>query len=199
MPRPKTYDDDLRERLIARAAHEIARRGPEGLSLRPVAAAVGTSTTAVYSMFGGRPGLVAAVSRAAADGFVEAQRAVPTTSDAFADLLDLGRAYRAWALENPSLYTVLMSPIDPALCLDGPLPQSASAAPLRELIVRLIEEGVFLDLVPDLILGAIWASVHGFVALELADLFRPATREQCDAMYEELMASMGRGWRVAGV
>lgn len=148
-------------------------------------------------MFGGRPGLVAAVSQAAADGFVAAQRDVPTTSDAFADLLELGRAYRTWALTNPSLYTVLMSPVDPALCLDGPLPQSKSAAPLRELIVRLIAEGVFPDLVPDLILGAIWAAVHGFVTLELAGLYDPATGDDRDAMYEALIASLGRGWRVA--
>jgi AcrR family transcriptional regulator len=197
VPRPKTYDDDLRHRLITRAAEAIAQHGPGGLALRPVAAAEGTSTTAVYSIFGGRAGLIAAVGQSASDGFVTAQRAVPTTDDPYEDLFNLGRAYRAWAIENPALYQVLMSPRDATLVQEGPMPQSAAAGPLLEVVLRLIAEGTFPDVFPPRIAGTIWASVHGFVMLELSGVFDVRGGQGMDVLYAAHLESIRRGWRVA--
>lgn len=90
-----------------------------------------------------------------------------------------------------------MSPNDPTLCLEGPMPQAASAMPLRDVVLRLVEAGVFPAVVPDAILGTIWASVHGFVILELSGLFAPADSEQRHHMYEAHLESIRRGWRVA--
>lgn len=197
MPRPKTYDDDLRQRLINRAAEAIALHGPGGLALRPVASAEGTSTTAVYSMFGGRAGLIAAVGQAASDGFVAAQRAVLTTDDPYEDLFNLGRAYRAWAIANPALYQVLMSPRDPTLAKDGPMPQSAAASPLFDVVLRLIVSGIFPDVFPPRIAATIWASVHGFVMLELSGVFDVGGGAGMDALYAAHLESIRRGWKVA--
>ena len=195
VPRPKVYDDDLRRRLIARAASVMAESGPNGLALRPIAAAEGTSTTAVYSIFGGRAELIGEVSRTASSGFVAAQRAVPVTDDPHVDLTNLGRAYRDWALANPTLYLVFMTSAEPGCYLEEPIPASDAAEPLREAIVRLIAAGTFLPLDRDLMLAGIWASVHGFVSLELAGFFSPAPRGQLDAMYEAQLESIARGWR----
>jgi AcrR family transcriptional regulator len=197
VPRPKTYDDDLRQRLVNRAAKAIAEHGPGGLALRPVAAAEGTSTTAVYSMFGGRAGLIEAVGQTASQGFVTAQRAVPTTDDPYEDLFTLGRAYRAWATQNPALYQVLMSPRDPTLAQNGPMPQSAAAGPLFDVVLRLIAAGTFPDVFPPRIAGTIWASVHGFVILELSGVFDVAGGAGLDALYAAHLESIRRGWRVA--
>lgn len=196
MPRPKVYDEDLRRRLVARAASMMAENGPSGLALREVAAAEGTSTTAIYSMFEDRAGLILEVGRTAAVSFVAAQRAVSVTDDPFADLFSLGRAYRGWAVDHPELYLVLMAPAAPGMHhFDAPLPDSAAADPLRDVIIRLIGAGVFPALDPNMLLGIIWASVHGFVALELAGLFAPTPKEQLDRMYEAQLDSIGRGWR----
>jgi AcrR family transcriptional regulator len=194
MPRPKIYDDDLRRRLVARAATMLAELGPSGLALRQVAAAEGTSTTAIYSMFEDRAGLMREVGRTAARSFVEAQRAVPVTDDPYLDLFSLGRAYRRWAVENPTLYLVLMTPPAEDMRLSGPLPQAESAAALRDVILRLIEAEVFPALSPNLMLGLIWASVHGFVALELAGYYRPTPQEQLNRMYEAQLDAIARGW-----
>jgi AcrR family transcriptional regulator len=176
----------------------LAERGPDGLALRQLAAAEGTSTTAIYSMFDDRAGLILAVGHTASLGFVAAQRAVPLTVDPYADLLSFGRAYRHWALEHPTLYLVLMTPAVPDLRLDGPIPESEAAEPLRDVIVRLIDAGIFPPLEPDMMLGIIWASVHGFVSLELDGYFKHVPQEDLDLMYEAQLSSIGRGWRVAG-
>lgn len=196
MPRPKLYDDDLRERLIARAAMMIAEAGLAHLALRQVAAAEGTSTTAIYSLFEDRAGLVREVGRTASLGFVAAQRAVPMTDDPVSDVFNLGRAYRAWALEHPALYLVLMTTDAPELRLEGPLPEAEGGNAIREVIVRLITAGIFPPLDPNMVLGIVWASVHGFVSLELSGYFTGTSREQRDLMYDAQLNSVTRGWRI---
>jgi AcrR family transcriptional regulator len=195
VPRPKVYDEDLRERLIARAAAMIAESGLAHLALRQVAAAEGTSTSAIYSMFEDRAGLVHHVGHTASLGFVAAQRAVPMTDDPLVDVFNLGLAYRGWALEHPALYLVLMTPDTPELRLNGPLPESEAADAIRDPIVRLIDTGVFPPVDPNMLLGIVWSSVHGFVSLELAGYFTGTSREQRDHMYEAQLNSITRGWR----
>ncbi len=107
MARPKTYDDRLRGTLIDTAAELIAAHGAEALSLRPLAERCGTSTNAVYTLFGSKAGLVMAVITEAAASFAAAQRSVAATDDPLADLVGLGRAYRAWAKAQPALYAVM--------------------------------------------------------------------------------------------
>lgn len=195
MPRPKVYDEDLRNRLVSRAASLMTEGGPSALALREVAAAEGTSTTAIYSMFDDRAGLIREVGLTASVSFVEAQRAVAMTDDPFADLFSLGRAYRIWALDHPALYMVLMAPTS-TFRLEGPLPEARAADPLRDVIVRLIGAKIFPQVDPNMLLGIIWASVHGFVSLELAGYFNPTPRAQLDHMYQAQLDSIGRGWRI---
>ena len=61
MPRPKVHDAALRLRLLECAGTALSTGGLAALSLRTLAAAVGTSTTAVYALFGGKPGLLEAL------------------------------------------------------------------------------------------------------------------------------------------
>jgi AcrR family transcriptional regulator len=55
--------DELTRQLIDEGARLLAEQGPAGLSLRKLAAAVGTSTMTVYTRFGGKEGLLAAMYR----------------------------------------------------------------------------------------------------------------------------------------
>ena len=107
MGRPKIYDESLRRQLIALAAQAIAQGGPDALSLRRLASTAETSTTAIYTIFGSKDDLVAAVLEAASASLTAAQDAVPATDDPLADFAELGRAYRRWALEQPALYDVM--------------------------------------------------------------------------------------------
>jgi AcrR family transcriptional regulator len=61
VPRPRTHDDALRDRLLDVAAATVSTGGLTVLSLRSLAAEVGTSTSAVYALFGGRAELVKAL------------------------------------------------------------------------------------------------------------------------------------------
>lgn len=108
MPRPKVYPDDLRDRLVDTAAVRLASQGPQELSLRELAASQGTSTNAIYSIFGGKPQLIAAVIESAYASFEAAQHAVVTNHPTMETLFVLGEAYRDWALAHPALYHQVM-------------------------------------------------------------------------------------------
>ena len=141
MGRPKLHDDALRVRLLDRAAELLSGEGPEALSLRRLAADVGTSTTAVYSLFGGKPGLLAAVYDEAVRRFGEHLAAVRPTDDPLADLRRLGEAYRRSALADPHLYGVMFSRRAPGFEPDDAAKERSKAtfAPLVDAVGRAME------------------------------------------------------------
>jgi len=56
MGRPREHDEATRAALLEAAERIVADRGPTALSVRAVAEAAGTSTRAVYSLFGSKDG-----------------------------------------------------------------------------------------------------------------------------------------------
>lgn len=179
-------------------AHVVARGGVDALSLRQVASGCGTSTNAVYALFGSRDGLLSAVMMEAVRSFTAEQRAVAETTDALADLLELGRAYRRWALAHPELYAVMFggrisigAADDPAERIpEGPL---SGMQPIVEVIERGVGTGAMR--VRDSVTAAvsIWAGVHGFVSLEIAQWSRSALIER-DALYEVHLLAISAHW-----
>jgi AcrR family transcriptional regulator len=170
--------------------------GIAALSLRTLAAQVGTSTSAVYSLFGGKTALLAALHAEAFAQFGTAQRAVPVTGDALTDLTALGRAYWTWAREHPDLYGVLFSGV-----LGEPDPDSAQAVaaratigPLSGLVTSAVAAGR-MDGDPFAITFAIWAAVHGAVSLVLAHC-APDEEERRSELFDATAGAIIRGWLV---
>ena len=61
MNTPRHHDEKLRLELIAEASKALAKGGPAAVSLRDISAACNTSTTAIYSLFGGKKQLLNSV------------------------------------------------------------------------------------------------------------------------------------------
>ena len=87
------------------------------MSVRAVADAAGTSTRAVYSLFGSKEGLV--VDALARDAFAVLFDEIDTlveTDDPAGDLVDVGVvAFRRLVLEHPALYRIAFQRIVPGL------------------------------------------------------------------------------------
>src|SRR6184192_1188402 len=109
MARPRTHDEALRLKLLDRAGELIAADGPKALSLRKLAADAGTSTTAVYSLFGGKTDLVNALYVEGFRRFQERLDDVPRSGDPVEDVVRLGLAYRRSALADPHLYLIMFT------------------------------------------------------------------------------------------
>ena len=194
MPRPKVYDDDLRRRLVARAAAGMAEAGIDSLSLRALALAEDTSTNAVYALFGSKDDLIDAVLEAAASGFTAAQASVPTTGDPLANLVALGHAYRSWVMANPALYSVLMGGRDPAAGHrgDGWTPDR-TAGPLLAGVRRALEQGALVADDPWQVALTLWAGVHGMVSLEAA-LWGDLPVAERDRRFDEHIYALACRW-----
>lgn len=196
MGRKRRHDDELRQRLLDVAGERLARYGLDGLSLRALAAAAGTSTAAVYSLFGGKPGLLLAVHERAFQRFGRAQDAVRVSDDPVEDLVRLGLAYRASALADPYGYQIMFGGeirpehVTPAL-------RKASAdtfLPLLHAVRRCVAEGLFRTAVPaESIATALWANVHGLVSLELGG-FLPPDAGAPGEVFEVAVRTVLRGW-----
>lgn len=106
MGRPRTNDDTVRDRLVEVATEMFATRPRESITVRALAAAAGTSTAALYSLFGGKDGLIGEVRDRAVAGLFRDLSSVPASDDPLADLYELAVAYRRWGREHSHMYTV---------------------------------------------------------------------------------------------
>ncbi|NUT49927.1 MAG: TetR/AcrR family transcriptional regulator [Saccharothrix sp.] len=195
MPRPKTHDEALRGRLLERAGELLSTEGPGALSLRRLAADVNTSTTAVYSLFGGKAALLNAVYEEAFRRFGERIASVPQTDDPVEDVVQIGLAYRESALADPQFYLVMFSKLVPDF---EPSEETKEAAvqtflPVVRDVGRAVDRGAFLAEPPERIALAMWGMVHGLVSLELNGNLPPGL--EVGPVYERALRAHADGWR----
>jgi AcrR family transcriptional regulator len=169
MGRPREHDAGTRERLLAAATRISAEQGWSALSVRRVAEEAGTSTRAVYALFGSKPGLEEALHLAMFERLRELMRETPRTGDPRTDLLEMRHPYRRWATERPERYTAMMRFIGPraaARSSEGRALARAATAELREAIIRCVEAGVLPDGDVDALVQEWRAVAHGLAEFE---------------------------------
>ena len=127
MGRPREHDDQTREALRAAAEQLFGERGASGVSVRAVAERVGTSTRAVYSLFGSQEGLlVDALGQRAYERLTKAVLAHPETDDPASDLVNMSvDVFREFVIAHPALYRFTFQRVVPDF-EPGPTSPSAS-------------------------------------------------------------------------
>jgi AcrR family transcriptional regulator len=117
MGRPREHDEETRAALLAAAERLVAHGGPAALSVRAVADAAGTTTRAVYSLFGSKDGLLVESLARDAFGFLDAEiDKLEETEDPVDDLIAVGvQIFRRLALEHPTLYRIAFQRVVPGL------------------------------------------------------------------------------------
>jgi AcrR family transcriptional regulator len=185
----ETVPDVLTRRLVDEAGRLLLDGGPAALSLRRLAEAVGTSTMTVYTRFGNKQGLLAAMHREGFRRLGAALAEAAEVSDPMEALLATGRAYRRAALEGAALYGLMFGP--PVEGLDLSAEDEAAAAatylPLVEAVRRCCEAGVLTG-EPERIARHLWTVAHGAVGLEIAGRLPPLGEEPEEA-YDGALAA----------
>jgi AcrR family transcriptional regulator len=187
--RVKTHTGQVASRLVDEAGRLLAAEGAQALTLRRVAAEAGTSTMAVYTLFGDKTGLLQAMHD---EGFARLgaamARAHDDTDDALTALARLGEAYRESALANPHLYILMFGGATPGFV---PSPQSQAAAgatfsPLVAAVQRCLDDGALVGATAAQIATFLWSVTHGVVSLELTGKLATACAD-AQAAYRDAM------------
>lgn len=131
--------------MRAAADRLVARGGPSALSVRAVAREAGTTTRAVYSLFGSRDGLlVDALAQGAFEFLFEQIDQLPETDNPVTDLVAVGvSAFRRLVLDHPAGYRVAFQRTIPGL---NPGPELVAArerawSQLNAKVQRLADAG----------------------------------------------------------
>ncbi|MFF0463773.1 TetR/AcrR family transcriptional regulator [Streptomyces mexicanus] len=98
------YRAQLRAEIKERAWEQIAAAGAPGLSLNAIAKQMGMSGPALYRYFSSRDELITELIR---DAYRSLADTIRTAAASGADLAALGRALRAWALDDPQRYFLI--------------------------------------------------------------------------------------------
>jgi AcrR family transcriptional regulator len=168
---------DFREKLCDAAAKIFAEKGEQGFTLRELAGELGVSPMTPYRYFRDKDEILAAVRARAFQQFAQTlEAAYAKGTDPASRAESTGKAYIAFALENPGTYKLMFEMTQ----LDSGYPELAQAADRARLtmtrhIPPLVEAG-YLAGDPDLIGHVYWAMLHGAVTLQLANKLDP----ECD-------------------
>lgn len=197
MGRPREHDEHTAASLLEAAEGAVAESGPAGLSVRGVAGEVGTTTRAVYSLFGSKAGLIAALAAHGFDLLGHGVRQVPTTPSPHADLIEAGLVFRRFAVEHPSLFRIVFQS-DPSPLRTTPSVRVAARAALDVLKTRIrrLDEGQALaGYTIDEAALHFHAVCEGLAGLELRGTFAPGDAER---LWRQGLGTVVRGLTTSG-
>jgi AcrR family transcriptional regulator len=180
--------------LLTSAADLLETEGPDGLSVRRIAAAANVAPMGVYNHFESKFGIVEALFIQGFERLGAEMAAMGQIEDPTEALHEGARRYRALALAHPMAYQVMFlravpgfEPSDHALGVCTGTFESLVAA-----VQRAMDAGVIAAGPPTETAQLIWATIHGWVSLELLGI---GFVEDQDAGYDHLCRALVRGLR----
>lgn len=171
-PRRRREREAVRRRIFAAARPLFSARGYDAVTMQQIAAALEYSPGALYRHFRDKDALVRALVAEDFLAFFAAFAHVPALPDPVRRIREAGRAYVEFGLTHPHHYRLLfMTPAPPAG--DAPAPDPSPAretyAFLERAVAEALAQGRFRPEYRDApaVAQALWASVHGIVALAI--------------------------------
>ncbi len=194
---------------------QLAEVGPNGLNLRAIARDMGMSSAAIYRYFESRDDLLVSLISQGFDSLGrELRAAVEASQDPPVQRLgDAFRRYRRWAHDQPQTFALLFT--DPVPGFSAPAGGPTVDAVLRAMspLVVVGSEALGVEVppatevatgtgsvvsaqsLPDATRSALlqmWASIHGFVCLEVFHHFDWADLDLSDAFNTHVDACLDR-------
>jgi AcrR family transcriptional regulator len=195
-PKPKRPDryhhGNLREALLTAGEAILVREGPDALTLRATARAAGVSHAAPAHHFGDLKGLL---TELAAMGFVRlAERVRGARRDGADARSHMGRAYVAFARENPALFQLMFR--SHALDQTSPRLRDVSTGAFTSFAGTIApgqsepsdaEPG---DIARAATVARAWSLVHGFAVLSIDGRLKPLLQLAGGKSEDDLLDAM---------
>lgn len=197
MGRPRLHGQQRASALLAAAERIAEAEGPAALSVRRVADEAGTTTRAVYSLFGSKDGLLVALATQGFQLLAAEIEALPRSADPLDDVVAAGAVvFRRFALEHPALFRVSFQreAVTPELAAEFDDARRVALAQLIGRLQRLAGHSQLHGHTPMQAALFFHALCEGLAALELRSAIprRDAPQVWCDAI-RALVVGLGQG------
>jgi AcrR family transcriptional regulator len=194
MGRPRLHDARTASALLDEAERIVEADGLGALTVRRVATAAGTTTRAVYTVYGSKEALVIALGARGFDLLRERLEALPETADPAADLVEAGVAvFRRFATEHPTLFRISIQRAlpDPSL-FAGYLDAAREALTvLHRRVGRLETAGRLGDRSVHDAAAEFHSLCEGLAAMELRGMLRAGEEER---LWRDALGALVRGF-----
>jgi AcrR family transcriptional regulator len=183
--RTRTPSTGMEMALLNSATEILEKEGPDALSVRRIAADANVAPMGVYNHFSSKSGIIEALFVQGFDELRTAMASIAEIRDPAAALLESCRRYRALALAHPMTYRLMflraVPGFEPTI---GALESCAGAFDsLVSAVQRAMDAGAVAQGSAAETAHVLWASVHGWVSLELMGI---GFVEDQDASFEHL-------------
>jgi AcrR family transcriptional regulator len=193
--RREQQKQELRQAIVDAAAALFLEYGYQGFSLRQVAERIGYSATTIYLYFADKDDLLFTVAEDGFGRFGAQLDAAAGASDPLERLHAIGRAYVDFGLANPAYYRLMfMERADFLMQFYGA--ERKPRLGTLDIVVQAVQEGLAAGLIraapPQALADALWAAVHGVVALHLAlpIVDRARAEQAAEAVLQVMIAGM---------
>jgi AcrR family transcriptional regulator len=192
--RPRAHDERTALALLDAAERLVAAHGLEALSVRRVADEVGTTTRAVYSVFGSKDGLVVTLGVRAFDLLRAAIDALAPTDDPAGDLVEAGvGVFRHFVVEHPALFQLAVQhvAVPPELAERFRGAAEHALDGLRSRVARLADAGQLGTRTLSDAISEFHALCEGLAALELRCAI---PQDAAEWIWRDALAALVAGW-----
>lgn len=195
----------MRSAILEAARKILLAEGVDGLSMRAVARELGYSPAGLYEYFPSKEAVTCALFFEGSEGLAGQMEAVlaalPDDATGPDRLRAIGRIYRAYAKAQPDLYLLTFGNrvdwMDRGL--EGADERHAAFETLVQVVADGLRAGELIDLPALPLAFGVWASIHGFVMLEvsgfLGNMLESESSEMFDRLFEAASALFENGYR----
>lgn len=163
----------MRVKILDCASEILAEQGAQALSMRKLSQRVGASTIVLYTYFENKQDIFEQLYLEGFARLKQALEAVPDNADTLEYMVELGRAYYANALDNPTYYELMFTQ-----CTAEFTPSASSRTKSMQslnVIGQAVQQGLNKSLIAGGSVEALarmcWTTVHGVTSLQLFGYF----------------------------
>jgi AcrR family transcriptional regulator len=161
--------EEMRKLILSAAQKLFLANGYEKVSVRNIADEIEYSPATIYLYFKDKNELLFALHQRGFVQMVEEFRPILTIADPFEKLVEMGRSYIRFAVENPELFDlmfIMTAPIDTLDKKDWVEGDQAFGL-LMQVVQECMDTGVFRKHSVESASMMIWSAIHGYTALFL--------------------------------
>ena len=184
------HTETLKLSMIEAAATILQESGAEAVTIRKVAEKMECPTKVIYNLFGSKEGLVKELFLEGCTLLAAEFQAVPKQQDLKLYLYDLGQAYWEFSQKYTSYYRVMFGGAFSEFKPEEESLQTMVTAleQVNIVVAEAMEQGLMAKEDPNLVVGLIWASLHGVIDLYLGGHLPGAAAAQ--ALYEKSISGL---------